>query len=124
MSIHIGTVRDYWRTSQERDWDGFAALFAEDVVYQMPQTRERILGRERFVAFNRDYPGDPQIAVRRVVAADDAVTTLVDVTVADEVLTGISFFSFDQQGLIVMIEDYWPEPYQAPPGREHLVERF
>ncbi|MGP3959181.1 hypothetical protein ACTWPT_24555 [Nonomuraea sp. 3N208] len=28
------------------------------------------------------------------------------------------------RGLISRITDYWPEPYEPPPGREHLVERL
>jgi hypothetical protein len=25
-------------------------------------------------------------------------------------------------GLITHVTDFWPEPYEPPPGREHLVE--
>ena len=27
-------------------------------------------------------------------------------------------------GLIVRVTDFWPEPYEPPPGREHLTERW
>ena len=27
-------------------------------------------------------------------------------------------------GLIARVADFWPEPYEPPPGRDHLVERF
>ena len=27
-------------------------------------------------------------------------------------------------GLITRVTDFWPEPYEPPPGREHLVERW
>jgi len=26
--------------------------------------------------------------------------------------------------LITQVTDFWPEPYEPPPGREHLVERW
>ncbi|HEV7761039.1 MAG TPA: nuclear transport factor 2 family protein, partial [Acidimicrobiales bacterium] len=43
---------------ERRDWVGLAELLAEDVVYEIPQTRERIRGRDRYVTFNAEYPGD------------------------------------------------------------------
>jgi hypothetical protein len=27
-------------------------------------------------------------------------------------------------GLIARVTDFWPEPYDPPSGREHLVERW
>lgn len=124
MSSHARTVRDYWRLADERDWDGFAALFTADVVYDMPQTRERIRGRDAFVQFNAEYPGDWHLSIRRLVADDSSASTLVDFVVGGEAMTGLSFFSFAEDGSIAMIEDYWPEPYDPPAGREHLVERY
>jgi len=35
----------------------------------------------------------------------------------------IVFFEFDD-GRITKVTDFWPEPYEPPPGREHLVERW
>jgi hypothetical protein len=35
----------------------------------------------------------------------------------------VAFFGF-ADGLIARVTDFWPEPYEPPPGREHLVERW
>lgn len=35
---------------------------------------------------------------------------------------GIAFFDVEGDR-IVRVTDYWPEPYDPPTGREHLVER-
>jgi hypothetical protein len=35
----------------------------------------------------------------------------------------MAFFEFTD-GLITGVTDFWPEPYEPPPGREHLVERW
>jgi hypothetical protein len=35
----------------------------------------------------------------------------------------MAFFEFGR-GLITRVTDFWPEPYEPPPGREHLVERW
>ena len=36
---------------------------------------------------------------------------------------GMVFFEFGG-GLITGVTDFWPEPYEPPAGREHLVERW
>ena len=43
---------------EARDWDAWAGLLHPAVVYEIPQSRERIRGRDRYLRFNRDYPGD------------------------------------------------------------------
>jgi hypothetical protein len=35
----------------------------------------------------------------------------------------MAFFEF-AGGLITRVTDFWPEPYEPPAGREHLVERW
>ncbi len=35
-------ARRYIETMEARDWEAWTALLAEDVVYEMPQTRERV----------------------------------------------------------------------------------
>jgi hypothetical protein len=34
------------------------------------------------------------------------------------------WFELAADGLITRITDFWPDPYEPPPGREHLVERW
>ena len=60
MTIHPNAelVRRYWSTAESRDWEGFAALLHPDVVYEAHQTRERVTGREPYVRFNAEFPGD------------------------------------------------------------------
>ncbi|MCX5141206.1 MULTISPECIES: nuclear transport factor 2 family protein [unclassified Streptomyces] len=120
------TVGRYWTAADLRDWDTFAATLADEVVYDLPQTRERIRGKEPYLAFNREYPGDWRVRVERIVADRDgrqvAVRTLF--TVDGQELHAVHFFTFDAQGRIDGITDFWPEPYEPPAGREHLVERY
>ncbi|PAZ13874.1 hypothetical protein CLM62_20485 [Streptomyces sp. SA15] len=118
------TVETFWATAQARDWDAFADTLAEDVVYTLPQTRERIVGRERYVRFNREYPGDWRLRVERIVAEPEQVVSWGLFTVELEEMYGISFFTGDDSGRISAVTDFWPEPYEPPAGREHLVERY
>ncbi|WP_329546347.1 nuclear transport factor 2 family protein [Streptomyces sp. NBC_01356] len=118
------TVESYWATADARDWAAFADMLAEDVVYTLPQTREVIRDRERFVQFNREYPGDWHVRIERVVAEPGQAVTWILVTVGLEEMHAITFFTADESGRIASITDFWPEPYEPPPGREHLVERY
>ena len=108
---------------ERRDWAGFAELLAEDVVYEIPQTRERIRGRDRYVTFNAEYPGDWHVEPQVVLGDDHDGSLLFRWTLGDETALAIAFFEV-ADGLITKITDFWPEPYDPPPGREHLTERF
>ncbi|MFE9649484.1 nuclear transport factor 2 family protein [Streptomyces sp. NPDC006365] len=118
------TVETFWATAEARDWAAFGETLAEDVVYTLPQTRERIRGREKFVQFNREYPGDWHLRIERIVAEPGQVVTWIHFTVGLEEMYGISFFTGDDQGRVISMTDFWPEPYEPPAGREHLVERY
>ncbi len=123
MSHHEQTIRRYWQCAEERDWVGFAAVLSPDVVYDMSQTRERVIGRDDYVRFNVDYPADWHCALRRVVADERGGASWLDFTVGTETMTGISFFTFDDDGLVAAVDDFWPEPYE-PPARSDVVERY
>jgi predicted ester cyclase len=115
-------VRRYFDTMAARDWDRFGAVLAEDVVYELPQTAERIVGRERLVRFNREYPGDWRLSVSRLVVDGERAAGSMNFTVGEEQLVGLVYFEL-ADGLIVRVTDFWPEAYEPPAGREHLVER-
>ena len=106
-----------------RDWVGLAELLDPDVVYEIPQTRERIRGRDWYVTFNAEYPGDWHLEPQVVLGDDRHGSLLFRWTLGDESSLAIAFFEFDHD-VITKITDFWPEPYEPPPGREHLVERW
>ncbi|MFI6057547.1 nuclear transport factor 2 family protein [Streptomyces sp. NPDC051286] len=120
------TVETYWTAAETRDWNTFATTLAEEVLYDLPQTRERIRGKERYLRFNREYPRDWHVRVERIVAdrAGEQVAVRTLFTVGLEEMPAIHFFTGDDQGRIVEITDFWPEPYEPPAGREHLAERY
>ncbi|HEY5981614.1 MAG TPA: nuclear transport factor 2 family protein [Microlunatus sp.] len=121
---HADTVRAYWAAAEARDWARFASLLAPDVVYTLEQSRERIHGIARNVAFNRDYPGDWHVTLVRVIADGEAAFSWGHVAVGDQEQTGLTVFTFDETGLIATVDDFWPEPSEPLSGRAHLVERF
>jgi ketosteroid isomerase-like protein len=118
------TATAYWAAAERRDWDAFGALLADEVRYELPQTRERIRGRAAYLQFNREYPGDWHVTVERVVAEGNHAATWTRVAVDGDEQPALTFLDLDADGLIAAITDFWPEPYDPPAGREHLVERY
>jgi len=124
MADHAQTVRDYWAAAERRAWDDFAETLSPEVVYDVPQTHERVVGRDRYLAFNRDYPGDWHVTLVRVVADEEAAFSWGRVALGTDVQVGLTVFTFDEVGAIATIDDFWPQPSEPLGGREHLVERF
>ena len=108
---------------EHRDWDAFTAVLSPDVVYEVPQTRERVRGREQYVRFNAEYPGDWHVEPQLVLGDDHDGCLLFRWTLDDDAMLAVAFFEIDGDR-IVKVTDFWPEPYDPPAGREHLVERF
>ena len=118
------TVESFWSAAEARDWSTFASTLAEDVLYDLPQTRERIRGKDSYVQFNREYPGDWHLRIQRIVADSEQAVTWIHVTVGLDEVYAVTFFTGDEEGRITTVTDFWPEAYEPPPGREHLVERY
>lgn len=119
---HTSTVGAYWAAADRRDWTAFGALLADDVVYLIQQTGERISGRERYLRFNAQYPGDWSIEVDRAIADPDQAVSWISFRVGGEVQTAVTFFRFDAAGLITEVVDFWPEPYDAPPRPDGVMD--
>jgi ketosteroid isomerase-like protein len=118
-------VETYWKAVDAHDWDLFDTTLADDVVYDLPQTRERIRGKQAYSRFHRDYPGVWQTRVLRTVVEPHQAVTWVHTTTGLTELHAQTFFTTDPDtGLITEITEFWPEPYEPPTGREHLVERY
>jgi len=110
-------------TLERRDWQAFAELLDADVVYEIPQTRERIRGRDRYVTFNAEFPGDWHIEPVLLLEDDHDASMLFRWTLDGESALAIAYFVVED-GRITKITDFWPDPYEPPPGREHLTERW
>lgn len=118
-------VAAYWAAAEARDWQAFGDLVAEDVVYQAPQSRERVRGRAAYLRFNAEgFPGDWHLEVQQIVGAGRHAASWIRFTDAGSSQPGLCFFDLDDDGRIARISDFWPEPYEPPAGRGHLAERF
>ena len=116
-------VREYWRLMSTNDFASVGAVLTPDVVLDWPQSNERVRGAANIARMNHEYPanGRWEFTINRIVGGDG--TAVSDVSVTDRVQHArvISFFTL-RDSRIARIVEFWPEPYDAPPGREHLVE--
>jgi hypothetical protein len=108
---------------EARDWDAWAGLQHPAVVYEIPQSRERIRGRDRYLRFNQEYPGDWHLRPKVTIADKRHGVVWFEWLLDGRTDDAIAFFEF-ADGLITRVTDFWPEPYEPPSGREHLVERW
>lgn len=113
MPTPVDIARRYLETMTARDWESWAALLSPDVVYELPQTRERIRGRDAFLAFNESYPGDWSLAEKLVLGDESHAVIWVQWQV-DEKSGDAQFFLEIAGGVITRVTDFWPEPYDAP----------
>ena len=119
-------VDAYWAAAEARDWDSFGALVRDDVLYESPEGRERVRGREAYLRFNSEgFATDWHLTVERIIAAGSEAATLIRMRYPDgREQHGISFFELDENNLIARITDFWPVRYEIPASRAHLVERY
>jgi predicted ester cyclase len=125
LSAHE-VVAAYWASANARDWEAFGALLEDDVLYEGPQTRERVRGRDAYLRFNVEgFPGDWYLQVNRIVGEGDHAASWIEFTNADgTVQPGLCLFELSGEGRIARITDFWPDPYDLPESRAHLVERY
>src|SRR5436853_4933554 len=118
-------VAAYWAAAEARDWNAFGALLADDVIYRGPQTREQVRGRDPYIRFNVEgFPYDWHLTVQRIVGEGQHAASWIEFTGPEGTQPGLCFFELADDGEIALITDFWPEPYELPASRAHLVERY
>lgn len=122
-STHRDLIEQFWRTANDGDWSAFEALLSPDVVYLVPQTRERIRGREHFVEFFRSWPEAWRAELTRCIVDERGAVSVIDFLTARGSETGISFFEL-KDGQITEIRDFWPSEYEPPQRMIAAVERY
>jgi len=118
-------VAAYWAAAEARDWEAFGALLADDVLYRGPQTREQVRGRDAYIRFNVEgFAYDWHIAVQQILGEDQHAASWIEFTGQEGTQPGLCFFDLGDDGKITQITDFWPDPYELPASRAHLVERY
>lgn len=115
-------VEQHWACANARDWPRFERLLAPGLRYDVPQTREYIDGGAGYLDMFRTWPGDWTATVKDLVCEGSRAVCIIDFVVARESMVGISVFEIED-GHIVAVTDYWPEPYEPPPRQSLHMKR-
>jgi ketosteroid isomerase-like protein len=100
-------IQELWSRIQARDWVGTSALLAPDLIVEWPVSSERIIGRDNFVAIQREYPEGWSIKLLRIVASGEEVVSEVEVPHAELGVFRVASFWTVRDGLIVAGREYW-----------------
>jgi ketosteroid isomerase-like protein len=113
MSVRV--IEALWNRIQARDWAGVEELVAPDVVVEWPVSAERIVGRDNFVAVQREYPEGWTIHVVRIVAQGDEVVSEVEVPHVELGMFAAASFWTVRDGRVVRGREYWVTPGSETP---------
>lgn len=96
----------------------------EDYVMEMPQSGERIRGRDAMRAMQEAFPTPPTITLRRVSGSGHVWVVEGVNDYAGEVWHVVAVFELDDDGRIVRDTRYYTQPTEAPEWRSAWVERI
>ena len=95
----------------------------EDYVMEMPQSGERIRGRQKMREFQEAYPNPPSMQLRRVLVRDELwVAELV--SDYGEQVYDVALIIELRDGKMWRDTRYYAEPFEAPEWRAQWVERM
>ena len=118
-------LEDFWATMETNDFQAASRLLHDDFILDWPQSGERILGRENFVAININYPAEGKwhFEINHILAEEDVVVT--DVSVTEGKIFGRAItFSTVRDGKIWKQVEFWPDPFEAPGWRAQWVQKL
>jgi hypothetical protein len=118
----VTVAREFWRRMGANDWQAAAELFADDFELVWPQSGERILSREAFVAVNANYPaaGRWTFSTRRLFGAGSQAVS--ETLVSDGTIEAVAVTFFEiEVGEIRRMREFWPDPFPVPEWRRAFV---
>ena len=137
---HRLKVERFFDCINRRDFDGMRAVVHEDFVQEWPQSGERIRGLANMRAVLANYPGLPDIDVKKVHGSGDRWLVTPSYTVLRVTGTGdqytteqllhypsgeqwhvVGIFEF-RDGKIAKLTDYFASPFPAAEWRSQRVE--
>jgi hypothetical protein len=109
-------VRALWQAFDEGRFDDVRPLLADDFVAEWPQTNERIVGRDNFIALNTTYPGRWRCTLQDVLGDGDRMVTQVEISDGDHSLYATSFFTIES-GRIRHAREFFGDVMEPPYDR-------
>ncbi|HPJ88335.1 MAG TPA: polyhydroxyalkanoate synthesis regulator DNA-binding domain-containing protein [Thermotogota bacterium] len=122
-----GLVRQFWQYINDAEFDRLHQVMEDSAIIRLPNTREVFIGTEKYICFNRKYPGRWFAEVETLYPSDKKLISIVNVHDEGETARFIvmSVFSFSDDR-ISEISEYWSDNGEPPQWRldERLSERY
>jgi hypothetical protein len=120
-------VIKFWDLMSNAMFDGVGELVEKDANIWLPNTREVFRGRNKYIDFNKKYPGRWIITLDKIFSKEAMVISAVKVEAEDKSNSfyATSFFTI-KNNLIYEITEYWGNNGQPPTWRieESFSERY
>ena len=94
-----------------------------DYVMEMPQSGERIRGREKMREFQEAYPNPPTMQLRRVIVRDGLWVVEIVSDYGGRIYHPVLIIEL-REGKMFRDTRYYSEPFEAPEWRAQWVERM
>jgi hypothetical protein len=128
-------AKDLWNYFNQKQWEDARMLLANDFEAHWPQTREKIVGPDKFIELNRIYPGQHNIAVQNIhsiCSSEEYASTVITETKIESrmpdgkfiELLAVSFFIINDENQILSATEYWADFGVPPKWRWHLIEKY
>jgi ketosteroid isomerase-like protein len=119
--VILDRLYDHVWIGEDPDFSVMDEVFADDALLEYPQSGERVRGRANIRAVEESYPALPKVTIRRKVVVGDLGVVESDLDYQGKPYQEVSIFDF-QDGKIVRLTQYFPEPFEAPESRARWVE--
>lgn len=95
-----------------------------DYVMEMPQSGERIRGREAMRAMQEAFPAPPSISLRRVVGSNGIWVIEGVNDYGGDIWHVVAIFELDPDGKVLRDTRYYAKPFEAPQWRAQWTEHI
>jgi hypothetical protein len=95
----------------------------EDYVMEMPQSGERIRGREKMREFQEAYPNPPTMQLRRVIVGKGLWVVEIVSDYGGRIYRPVLIIEL-RDGKMFRDTRYYCEPFEAPEWRAQWIERM
>lgn len=131
------------RAIEDKDFETIAALITDDYVEELPQSGERVRGKQNQLAIVRNYPGGVGTAeTRRIVGEDgrwvmapsfnllriegsgDTFTYVANIRYPNGETWQVVAIMEVRDGKVAKATTWYAAPFEAPKWRAPYVERF